>query len=413
MDATRAKPRNSIPDSSDTSGTSETFTIEYDTISSYLITGVTGYVGQAVLLEFLRSQNPPKITVLIREKYGLTPQERLDRIAKSFPDLDFSDIQVIDRSMETLEAIQAKFFTHVIHSAAVVNFGKIAIAANVVPFAKFLKVINHPGLEQFVYISTAYVLPCEDGHQNLIKWNSLDLKPGKEEEYLKFCQNTDFVPEFDDIGKLHNSYFLSKILAEHILDNFTFAGSVQKMILRSSIVTPALEYPRPMWFKGSAGLIGACKGYRRKLYKLSFHLDGISGHLNLIPSDVLAKMIVYESSLPREPDPGLVIRNLCVPLSSCINSHFIMAALTGVAGGKLRNTNNMSLAPKIILRGYERCRVFVLSKMARIPVIHVIDDLDLFVNNTWEFEISEEMRRVGDFHIGVYIGKLQQFFSKW
>ncbi|KAJ9064774.1 hypothetical protein DSO57_1026797 [Entomophthora muscae] len=249
---------------------------------SVLITGVTGFVGKAVLETLLRDHHNHIATVfcLVRPNKNQSAQERLCQVLnnKLFDILrnkvghkEFNKIanRVVaiegDIAMPGLGVSEADArllhttLNLAIHSAATVNFNmpiKDALQINTLGTMELLKLCaGGAHFQGFLHISTAYV-------------NS-NLNPGNVEEKLYVMPLGDPETLVDDIQAMTqsqvthftkrilqeypNTYTFTKALTEHLLNK----SSVSTACARLSIVASAAQAPVAGWVEGSAGLNAA------------------------------------------------------------------------------------------------------------------------------------------------------------
>jgi thioester reductase-like protein len=150
-----------------------------------LLTGATGYIGQALLWKWLRATDA-RCSLLVRSRHGTSPVIRVQDALREFGDdpLPWMDrIQVFDAdvSVERLGLNEADYeelagrVTHIVHGAAAARFDldiaearrtNVGGVKHILDFAARCR-----GLEKVDYIGTAYVCGLRTG---LIREAELD-----------------------------------------------------------------------------------------------------------------------------------------------------------------------------------------------------------------------------------------------
>ncbi|XP_039751393.1 putative fatty acyl-CoA reductase CG5065 [Pararge aegeria] len=238
---------------------------------SIFITGGTGFLGK-VLTEKLLYSCPDigNIYLLVRDKKNVSAQERakgyfdtqlFDRLNKERPenlrkikfisgDLTQANLGLSSKTLKTLlEEISVVF-----HLAATIKFNEplsIAMKINVEGTNEVLKLCqNMKRIQVFVYMSTIF---SNTNHERTMIEEKLYPVPMPLDEVYSMIQDGDendvFSPELLD-GR-PNTYTFTKALAEHIVA--TRRGSLPTIIIRPSIVTPAIEEPVKGWITNWMG----------------------------------------------------------------------------------------------------------------------------------------------------------------
>lgn len=295
--------------------------------STVLITGVTGFVGKALLEILLRNTNVKKIYILIRSKKGKSPVERISDLFTNVlyssllsqqPDApkkcivitgDVSEVNLgISSNDRELLRHEVEF---IFHSAATTRFDdsiKTAVTINTRGTKYMLDLAEQcEKLKLFVHVSTAYAFPNEK--TTLEKEYKSNINPHDVLSSLTLLD--DITPEKAKkmIGNSPNTYTFSKALAENLV--YEKVGKLPIIICRPAVVIPSFRDPMTGWFnnlQGPMGLfVGAGKGIIRCMY-----MDSKS-YANLIPVDATVSGILMFSWYYLNTKNSPHIFNLCVP----------------------------------------------------------------------------------------------------
>ncbi|BET01510.1 Male sterility protein [Nesidiocoris tenuis] len=247
-----------------------------------LITGATGFMGTVLVEKLLRCfPNLNRLYLIVRNHKNLDPDDRIKKFMQNeafgpllamHPDA-VDKVTVIPGNIsengcgisKEHQQILKENVAIVFHVAASVRFDDSltkAVKVNVKSTYELLEMAkNFEKLEVFEYVSTAYsnfnlqeevgenVYPCH------LEWMDLLGLVDKEEETLNALQGTH-----------SNTYVLAKSLAEKVVANFSSEG-IPAVIIRPSVVIPAIRHPLPGWtnnLNGPAGVLaGICKGFLR------------------------------------------------------------------------------------------------------------------------------------------------------
>ncbi|OXA38974.1 putative fatty acyl-CoA reductase CG5065 [Folsomia candida] len=291
---------------------------------SLFLTGVSGFLGKALLEKLLRSC--PKIgtiNVLIRPKSGFDPGSRLRTIFQSpifdllksqnpgalnkvraiggditLPHLGISE----DDRRHLTETVSV-----VIHSAASVKFNepiKVALNINYHGTARILELCHEmPLLTSFVHVSTAYS-NCDLEHvpekivPSTVRPEDIDAL--SDEDAVKLTPAL--------IGDKPNTYTFTKSLAENLLRKE--GAQLPITIVRPSIIGAAWQEPQPGYVDSTCGVTGvmAASG---KGFLTCMCGDGASV-ADVIPLDVTANLIIaagYDIAQTRSLD--IPVYNCC------------------------------------------------------------------------------------------------------
>ncbi|KAG5199582.1 hypothetical protein MJG53_010414 [Ovis ammon polii x Ovis aries] len=279
---------------------------EYYEGKNVLLTGATGFLGKVLLEKLLRSC--PKVNsvyVLVRQKAGQTPQERVeeviscklfDRLRDENPDFREKIIAInseltrpkLALSEEDKEIIIDS--TNIIfHCAATVRFNenlRDAVQLNVIATRQLILLAQQmKNLEVFMHVSTAYAY-CNRKHIDEVVYPP-PVDPKKLIDSLEWMDDglvNDITPKL--IGDRPNTYIYTKALAEYVVQQE--GAKLNVAIVRPSIVGASWKEPFPGWidnFNGPSGLfIAAGKGILRTMRASNNALA------DLVPVDVVVNM---------------------------------------------------------------------------------------------------------------------------
>ncbi|MEP6732397.1 MAG: SDR family oxidoreductase [bacterium] len=262
---------------------------------TFLLTGVTGFLGKVMLEELVRRRDElgiERIVVVIRPMRGLHADERFRReVARAhcFDRLPAKWTQMVTVLEGNLEEpglgltpereVVLRRVTHVVHAAASVKFNlpiAFAARANITASLNMLELARTlPRLERFVYVSTAYVTPNRAG---MPIEETLGTLPVPAADLYAACLDGS-ATEAELIARTGhpNCYTLTKAVAEHLL--VERRGAVPLTIVRPSIISATREHPFPGWIDSSAGFA-------------AFVMLIGTGHLRALVSDPKAKLDV-------------------------------------------------------------------------------------------------------------------------
>ncbi len=235
---------------------------------TYLVTGVTGFLGKVILHELIRRRDEFAVGGIVvvaraRGKKSGADRFREDVIGSpcfnALPGGWAEGIQVLDADLSDPglgqspehRALLANV-THVIHSAASVGFtlpAQVAAKANITSSLNLLEAVRPcPRLERFVYVSTAYVTPH---HRGPIVEELVQLKTPASEmlALIEEAKLTD--PELLAKTGHPNTYTMTKSISECLLAERR--GSIPLSIVRPSIITASRAHPVPGWIDSNTG----------------------------------------------------------------------------------------------------------------------------------------------------------------
>lgn len=279
-----------------------------------LLVGCTGFVGEALLFKLLR-ETKHKLILVIRRKDNKSIEERLmemfDSIRLTYDDyrnrirpvqVSYDDMRNITIA-EKDDAYIKKNTKILVNALADVHMNREirkATLNNTVTALNWMKKFHQcENAELYLYISTAYV--------NFHRMNSGEIP----EQILEKNMSQNTLSSILDrkhtsIGDYENTYVYSKQLAEVLLSEEK--REKRLVILRPSIIIPALETPFPGWGKiqtMSYLLLGVGSG----LLSLVRHKGEM--HQNTVPVDVVAEdclMVIEKDTEKKE----LEIRHCCM-----------------------------------------------------------------------------------------------------
>ncbi|XP_055404536.1 fatty acyl-CoA reductase 1 isoform X1 [Bubalus kerabau] len=279
---------------------------EYYEGKNVLLTGATGFLGKVLLEKLLRSC--PKVNsvyVLVRQKAGQTPQERVeevisgklfDRLRDENPDFREKIIAINSELTQPKLALSEEDkeiiidSTNIIfHCAATVRFNenlRDAVQLNVIATRQLILLAQQmKNLEVFMHVSTAYAY-CNRKHIDEVVYPP-PVDPKKLIDSLEWMDDglvNDITPKL--IGDRPNTYIYTKALAENVVQQE--GAKLNVVIVRPSIVGASWKEPFPGWidnFNGPSGLfIAAGKGILRTMRASNNALA------DLVPVDVVVNM---------------------------------------------------------------------------------------------------------------------------
>ncbi|XP_036181368.1 fatty acyl-CoA reductase 1 isoform X2 [Myotis myotis] len=276
---------------------------EYYEGKNVLLTGATGFLGKVLLEKLLRSC--PKVNlvyVLVRQKAGQTPQERVeeiisgklfDRLRDENPDFKEKIVAINSELTQPKLALSEEDkeiiidSTNIIfHCAATVRFNenlRDAVQLNVIATRQLIFLAQQmKNLEVFMHVSTAYAY-CNRKHIEEVVYPP-PVDPKKLIDSLEWMDDglvNDITPKL--IGDRPNTYIYTKALAEYVVQQE--GAKLNVAIVRPSIVGASWKEPFPGWidnFNGPSGLfIAAGKGILRTMRASNNALA------DLVPVDVV------------------------------------------------------------------------------------------------------------------------------
>ncbi|XP_039762785.1 putative fatty acyl-CoA reductase CG5065 [Pararge aegeria] len=308
---------------------------EYYAGKSVFITGGTGFLGK-VLLERLLSTcgSIDKIYLLVREKKGQPIQVRLKQLLdvplfdnlKRVKPSSLSKIvpirgDIAKNKLEISGEDEGKLIEDVnvvFHSAATVKFTddfRTMMTVNFEGTAKVLElskqIIN---LDTFVYISTAF------SNCNKPVIDEVIYPPPKPiGEVYKFIEkygdNQEKINKFLD--GLPNTYTFSKALCENLVKEKH--GDLKTIIVRPSIVSPALQSSLPGWCDSWVAATATFSDVARGLTRVIYGSSDVT--CNMIPVDYVCNLAIVAAARGNPSNETIVYNSCSYPTNSISWKH--------------------------------------------------------------------------------------------
>ncbi|KAE8751586.1 hypothetical protein FOCC_FOCC001833 [Frankliniella occidentalis] len=303
---------------------------------SVLVTGVTGFVGKAIVEKLLRCcPDVERIYVLVRAKRGVDPRERISKVLRMdvFADLPVERVTPVagdvslpnlGLNIEDYDAVVSNVSV-VLHSAATVSF------VEPLPVAVLL---NVQAIQHIMQLSRSMRNLADVGEE-------IYAPPVSVKEMLRRAQEEGEQLEKESsrlIGKRPNTYTFTKALAENLWAED--ARDLPVAIVRPSIIGWAWRDPAPGWVDNTNSIVGPFSAIASGTTR-SIHCDPTKV-CDLIPVDVVVNVVLaaaWSTALERPPliaeahrDPGRAApRAGAVPaVYNCVSS-----ASNPVTWGKL------------------------------------------------------------------------------
>lgn len=281
--------------------------------ANILLTGATGFVGQAILERLLTSHPGTTITVLVRPKGTISAERRLTSLLRKSVFANWIEqvgadeakrivaerVRVVEGSLGDLGPEPEKLDL-VLHSASSVNFDDPidqAFGTNVSGVAKLYQALLAAGADpHVVHVSTAYVngarkgLVTEDPVEHEVDWrveeqaaltarsrvDEASRQPARLRQFLKEAQQAvgkvgpQAVAEATEAARRAwvdeqlvehgraraqslgwtDAYTLTKALAERLAEELWLGNGHRLSVVRPSIIESALRHPYPGWIDG-------------------------------------------------------------------------------------------------------------------------------------------------------------------
>jgi alcohol-forming fatty acyl-CoA reductase len=329
-----------------------------------LVTGVTGFLGQAVLERLLTDFPDTRISVLIRPQLGSAGRQRLESVV-SRPNFDVFRRRVgadnvsatLDERVEVIEGDLGKELPPfpddldvVIHCAATVIFDPPideGFETNLLGAVRFYEAVLKSGSKpHLVHVSTAYVAGSRKGVipeatlDHKVDWReeaqlALDARKDVEADSRKPEQLDSFMAKArrehsragpisvaDDAEERRTSwvdkrlirygraraqtlgwpdnYTFTKAMGERAVEELAADHGVPLSIVRPSIIESALEHPSPGWIEGFKMAEPIILAYGRGTLP---EFPGIpEGIVDVIPVDYVVSAMLAIAASPPEPE---------------------------------------------------------------------------------------------------------------
>lgn len=327
--------------------------------SHVLLTGATGFVGQAILERLLTAHPKTTISVLVRRKASLSAQNRVDNLARKAvlktwrEEVGEADVRAIMRERVTVleggldDALRLpQDFDVVIHSASAVTFDPPidrAFESNVAGARRLYEALLSSGATpHVVHISTAYVngarkgIAIESRLDHDVDWRveyqaaaaareRVEFSSRRPEALRSFMRVADgklgkvgprtvaeaaeaarrsWVEEqLVDWGRTRAAslgwtdvYTLTKALSERVAEDLWVGAGQRLSIVRPSIIESAARHPYPGWIDGFKVADPLILAYGRgQLPEFPALPDSV---LDLIPVDHVVNAVVTVAANP-------------------------------------------------------------------------------------------------------------------
>lgn len=275
------------------------------------LTGATGFIGKVLLEKILRScPDVGNIYVLIRQKRGKIPNERMerilnlqlfDRVRRDRPEnlkkivplsgdcaelglgLSASDRQLLEETVSI-----------VFHAAANVKFDdplKYIALLNVRGTRELMMIArNMKNLKVLVHVSTTFCNCDRTEVQEMIypphdNWRDIvSLAEHVDEHTLDIL-----TPKF--LRKLPNTYTFTKSLSEHVVKDL--GENLPVVIFRPSVVISSLSEPFPGWLDSCNGPVGLMYGVGKGIIRIVY--GDPNARTDYIPIDVCVQFMLIAS----------------------------------------------------------------------------------------------------------------------
>jgi thioester reductase-like protein len=239
-----------------------------------LVTGVTGFLGKVLLWKILEDEQFEKIYVLIRQKKGIKPEERLKKIANG---RDYSKIQILpyDLSELTDDSFSEEIISsldYIVHSAASVSFNNPFLKEYQENVTNTINLFNSVvkrciRLKMFIHISTAFVQPRDE--KNILNKKTHEIIDTNDHHF--------------------DTYTQTKNMCEHQLIRECLKTNVPLKIVRPSIIGPSLTFPYTGFVDNYLASTGAIILYKQGALKMISSRHSA----NIVPVDIVVNCILF------------------------------------------------------------------------------------------------------------------------
>ncbi len=334
-----------------------------------LLTGVTGFVGEALLERLLSDVPEAKLVVLVRARGGLSAHDRVtrlldkpaftalrERLGQALPGFVDERITVIEGDLAGMPDLPPDLDT-VIHCAGEVSFDPPiddGFATNLGGVQELLRAIRAGGSRpHIVHVSTAYVAGLRSGWipegrvEHSVDWRAEQAAAVRAREQAEDASRAPdvlrkFGAEADaehvragaetvardaerrrrhwvdarlvDAGRERarvlgwtDCYTFTKALGERYLEQE--AAGLPRSIVRPSIIESALARPHPGWIEGFKMAEPIILAYGRgELPDFPGSPDAV---IDIIPVDLVVNAILAAAAHPPEPQAEPVYYHVC------------------------------------------------------------------------------------------------------
>lgn len=331
--------------------------------SRILLTGATGFVGQAILERLLTGHPGTTITVLVRPKGTMTAQRRLEGLLRKAVFAPWTAAvgedevrRIIAERVRVAEGALGDLgpdpeqLDLVLHSASSVNFDDPidkAFATNVSGVAKLYQALLDAGADpHVVHVSTAYVngarkgLVTESPVEHDVDWRveeraALTARERVDERSRGPAQLRQFLKEAQQaVGKVGpqavaeateasrrtwvddqlvehgraraqslgwtDAYTFTKALAERVAEELWLGNGHRLSVIRPSIIESALRHPYPGWIDGFKVADPLILAYGRgQLPEFPGLPDSV---LDVVPVDFVVNAVLAAAATPAPRD---------------------------------------------------------------------------------------------------------------
>jgi HAD superfamily hydrolase (TIGR01490 family) len=328
-------------------------------LTHLLLTGATGFLGQAVLERLLTSYPETRVTLLIRARGSASGTDRLTKLlrrpvfgrwrervgAAAVKEIVAQRIQVIDAELGSTDLRLPADLTAAIHAASTVSFDPAiddAFRTNVQGVVDLYEAVRHAdATPHVVHVSTAYVAGArrgsvpEESLDHRVDWHTelaaaraaradveaqsrrpavlrRALAAARREHGKAGPQSTAAAAErwrtewvdkqLVEYGRLRaqtlgwpDVYTLTKALGERVAEQH-LTGAVPLSVVRPAIVESALRHPYPGWIDGFKMADPLIIAFGRGILP---EFPGLpDGVLDVIPVDLVVNAILAAAAAP-------------------------------------------------------------------------------------------------------------------
>ncbi|XP_026684981.1 fatty acyl-CoA reductase wat-like [Diaphorina citri] len=289
-----------------------------------LITGGTGFMGKLMIDKLLRSfSDIDSLYIMVRDKKGSSPEERVEkmfdsvifnRLTKEVPNFR-SKIKVIPSNIEAehlglspeSKQLLISKVNIIFHCAATLRFDEelqAGVRANLYATRQILNLAKQcANLKLLTYVSTAF---C---HAN-IKTTTEEKIYQPKTSYRTLIDLLDLSPDDPKLNEMRvklakenaNTYTLTKAAAEQLLSEE--GKDVPVSIFRPAIVISTWKDPVPGWIDNLYGPTGVVTGVQAGLIRTIHCNPDVTG--DMVPADLTVNALVcsaWDASNRRQQNP--------------------------------------------------------------------------------------------------------------